>query len=190
MREYIAIDVETTGLNNQYDRICEIAAVRFSEDGQEISRFQSLVHPQCIISDQLIAIHGITNEDVQDAPRFEHVFGEFVNFLFEVDTRRDGSLVMAHNAGFDVGFINEEINRFTDKVSYITHVVDTLSLARYKYRFFPNHRLGTLAEKLELPKHDVHRALGDCLTLKDVWVKSQFHLEHESRYRKYRISNR
>jgi DNA polymerase III epsilon subunit family exonuclease len=189
MREYIAIDTETSGLDPRYDRIVEIACVRFSEDGQEISRFQSLVYPECVISDKLISIHGITNEMVADAPRFEYVFGEFANFIFDADLG-DSSILMAHNAQFDVGFINEEINRFTNQISYLAEVVDTLHLSRYKYRFFQNHKLGTLAEKLELPKHDAHRALGDCLTLKDVWVKSAFHLEHESKYRKYKITSR
>jgi DNA polymerase III epsilon subunit-like protein len=126
---------------------------------------------------------------VSDAPRFEYVFGEFANFLFDAH-RVDTSILMAHNAPFDVGFINEEINRFTNKISYLAEVVDTLSLARSKYRFFPNHKLGTLAEKLEIPQPNAHRALADCLVLKDVWTKSQFHLEPENKLRKYRITSR
>ena len=73
MQEYIAFDIETTGLHSSNDRIVEIGCVRFSETGEEISRFQSLINPQVIITDELIKIHGITNEMVADQPYFEEV---------------------------------------------------------------------------------------------------------------------
>lgn len=193
MREYIAIDTETTGLDPRNDRLCEIAAVKFNESGDEIARFSSLINPQCIISDHLISIHGITNEMVVDAPSFEHVFSRFANFIYDptiINMMPVDRLIMAHNAQFDTDFINWEISRFTDKISYLADVVDTLALARRKYRFFPNHKLGTLAQKLELPTQTQHRAMGDCLTLKDIFIKSEWHREPESNFRKYQIKSR
>jgi DNA polymerase III subunit epsilon len=196
MKNFISIDVETSGLNPQRDRVVEIAAVRFSEDGQEISRFSQLVNPGVVMSDEVIRIHNISNEMVADAPLFREVFSDFLNFIHDdydyisIEEVSYNSNFIAHNSSFDTQFINEELKRYSWMNKFSLRVTDSLALARRKYRYFPNHRLGTLASKLELPPQTEHRALGDCLLLKDLWVKSQWHMEPEQNLRKYRISNR
>ena len=87
-----------------YDRIVEIAAIRVVElDGTQ-KRFHTLINPECFISERLTRIHGITNEMVIEAPRFRNIGKDFIEFS-------ETSTLVAHNARFDLGFIQERLNR-------------------------------------------------------------------------------
>jgi len=80
-KTYIAIDVETTGLDAYSDRIVEIGALAFDYSGCEISRFQSLINPQVPIPEHVTHIHGITNCDVRLSPTFDEVAALFLSYL-------------------------------------------------------------------------------------------------------------
>ena len=160
--DFIAFDLETTGLHPVASQIVEIGAVRFRGDGTVIDEFEQLVNPECSIPARVTEIHGITNEMVADQPVIKKVLPRLVKFL------GDSPVVMlAHNAGFDLGFLSVAFSRLSQPAP--THpVVDTCALARRRLSL-PNYRLETIGRHLRLIKTEKHRALDDAVLLKDVF---------------------
>jgi len=103
---FLALDTETTGLFPIMHRLVEIGAVRFRLDGRELANFQSLINPQTPIPQNVQQIHGITDAMVRGKPTFEHVLPRFIEFLSESDT-----IILAHNALFDRGFLAMALTR-------------------------------------------------------------------------------
>ncbi len=152
-REYVALDLETTGLMANTDRIVEIGAVRFLGDGQEIGRFQRLVNPQRRMAPAAYAIHGLSDLDLADAAPAHEILPEFLLFLGDPGT----TALLAHNAAFDAGFLGRELGRAGLRAP--THsLFDTLALARRKLPQLASHRLGDLARILGLDPAGAHRA--------------------------------
>ncbi|KUP08698.1 DNA polymerase III PolC [Bacillus coahuilensis m2-6] len=149
---YIVFDVETTGLSANYDTIIELAAVKVY-DGEIIDRFERFANPHHPLSATTINLTGITDDMVKDAPEVSEVVTDFKKWA------EDGILV-AHNASFDMGFLNISYQRAgLEKAS--NPVIDTLELARFLYPSMKNHRLNTLAKKLEVELTQHHRAIYD-----------------------------
>jgi len=163
---YIAIDVESTGLDPRLDRIVEIAAVRFDASGEETSRFDTLVRPGGSIPEAATAIHGINDGHLESAPSPDQVLPRFMEFLGDPVN----SLLIAHNASKDAGFIGAELRRAGLKLPR-HRVVDTLALARRLHPEFHRHRLDSLAHRLGLNPQLSHRALPDASCLKEIWLK-------------------
>jgi DNA polymerase III epsilon subunit family exonuclease len=153
MTDFVVIDIETTGLSHhQGARITEIGALR-TRDGIVVDSFQSLVNPETRIPYEVIALTGITNEMVAEAPPIKMVLEGLVEFVGESPT-------VAHNASFDGGFITNELQQF-NRNNQMT-MLCTLLLSR---RLFPNLRsysLGNLAAEMNFKKRDFHRAIADC----------------------------
>ena len=105
--QFVALDLETTGLMAETDRIVEIGAVRFLPDGREIGRFQRLVNPQRPMSPAAYAIHGLSDADLADAAPAREILPEFLSFLGDADS----TALIAHNAAFDAGFLGRELSR-------------------------------------------------------------------------------
>jgi DNA polymerase III epsilon subunit family exonuclease len=163
--QWIAFDVETTGLVAETDRIVEIGAVRFDASGEELGRFERLVHPERPMSPAAQAIHGISDLDLAGAAPARMVLPEFLAFLGDP---AEAALV-AHNAAFDAGFLGHEIARAG--LPRPGHsVIDTLALALRRVPSLNNHRLDTLARLFNLDLEGQHRALGDCLRVKGLWL--------------------
>ena len=163
--EFVAFDLETTGLVAEDDRIVEIGAVRFDADGRELDRFAQLVNPERPMPRGAQAIHGITDADLSDAPTIRDVLPDYLAFLGPAGA----STLLAHNAWFDAGFLGCELDRLG--WSPPGHaVVDTLALARRKLPALANHRLDTLARALNLDPEGPHRALADSLRVKGLWL--------------------
>ena len=162
--ELIAFDLETTGLHPVGSQIVEIGAVRFRGDGTVLDQFQQLVDPQCDIPAGVTEIHGITNQMVAGQPVIDDVVPRFVNFLGVTPV-----VMMAHNAGFDVGFISVACSRL-GCASPTYPVIDTCTLARRRLTL-PNYTLETIGRHLSLIDAERHRALDDALLLKDVFVQ-------------------
>ncbi|WP_165231446.1 exonuclease domain-containing protein [Aquisphaera insulae] len=164
-REYIAFDLETTGLFARIDRVVEIAAVRFTEAGEEIGRFERLVNPGRPMAPAAQAIHGISDADLADAPGAWEVLPEFLDFLGDDRT----TALVAHNAWFDAGFLGTELRRA--RLDAPGHrVLDTLPLARRRRPELPRHRLEDLVRILAITPRRSHRALDDALCVKDLWL--------------------
>src|SRR5919112_2898940 len=100
-REYVAFDLETTGLVAQVDRVVEIGAIRFDASGRERGRFESLVNPERPMSPAAQAVHGISDADLAGAPSARDVLPGFLAFLGDPET----TTLIAHNASFDASFL-------------------------------------------------------------------------------------
>lgn len=161
--QFITFDLETTGLYPVGSQIVEVGAVRFRGDGEELGRFQQLVNPRCQIPPEAIDIHGITDRMAADQPAIDEVLPRLVRFFGEAPV-----VLLAHNAGFDVGFLSAAFSRLG--FPNPPHpVLDTCELARRRMTL-PNHKLETIGRHLKLIKAEKHRALDDAVLLKDVFL--------------------
>ncbi len=158
---FVALDLETTGSRPGTSKITEIGAVRI-EGFREVRRFGTLVNPLRPIPPIITHITGITQEMVAGAPRIEEVIPELLEFL-------EGAIVVAHNAPFDVGFLNYELRRLKGR-RLGDGAIDTLPLARALAPGLPNYRLHTVAEALGAPVAACHRALADAQAAGHVFV--------------------
>lgn len=152
---FTVVDLETTGANSAQGDITEIGAVK-SRGGEIIGEFQTLVRPtRSVISPFVERLTGITNSMVATAPELASVIPMFLEFAH-------GSILVAHNAGFDVGFLKEACARL-DYPWPGYEVVDTVRLARLcvTRQEVRNHKLGTLATFFNAPTPPTHRALDD-----------------------------
>ncbi|MFN8496259.1 MAG: exonuclease domain-containing protein [Anaerolineae bacterium] len=149
------VDVETTGLRpTDGDRVCEIAIIRTVGEA-EVERFVSLVDPGCPISPGAAAVNGLTNADVRGQPRFAALAPRVAALL-------EGAVFVAHNAPFDLRFLDAEMMAAGYHPLGNT-CVDTLELARSRYRL-PSYSLANLAARLGIEARDAHRALADVQT--------------------------
>ncbi|WP_293877348.1 DEDD exonuclease domain-containing protein [uncultured Brevibacterium sp.] len=152
---FTVVDLETTGANATNGDITEIGAVK-SCGGEIIGEFQTLVKPtRSVISPFVERLTGITNSMVATAPELSSVIPMFLEFAH-------GSTLVAHNAGFDIGFLREACARL-DYPWPSYSVLDTVKLARLcvTRQEVRNHKLGTLATFFNAPTPPVHRALED-----------------------------
>ncbi|WP_025729700.1 PolC-type DNA polymerase III [Atopobacter phocae] len=152
---YVVFDVETTGLSSVYDRIIELSAVKM-EKGNIIAEFERFINPHQKLSDLIIELTSITDEMLKDAPDEKEVIDEFREFS-------KGSILVAHNAQFDMGFINTAYKRHGYAESS-DPVIDTLELSRYLHPEFRSHRLNTLAKRYDVVLEQHHRAIFDSIT--------------------------
>lgn len=154
--KYIAVDVETTGLNAYTDRIIEIGAILFV-DGNPVKTFSSLVNPGTSIPASATAINHITNAMIALAPSEQEVYPEFVEFL---GGAIDGDVIMcAHNARFDFNFLCNTLSRLGYDANF--RYVDTLSLSRKHIKGLPNYKQSSLEHFFNLVNDDAHRATSD-----------------------------
>jgi DNA polymerase III subunit epsilon len=165
-RQFVALDLETTGLSAETDRIVEIGAVRFLMSGQEVGRFQRLVNPERPMSPGAYAIHGLSDADLADAATAREVLPEFLEFLGDPGS----TVLLAHNASFDAGFLGCELSRAGLPLSELS-ILDTLALARRRLPMLSSHRLDAMAQHLGLDGAGTHRALADSLRVKDIWIR-------------------
>jgi len=150
---WVIFDVETTGLSpRQGDRICEIAALKL-KGPKTVDRFHSLVNPQRPISPGAYRVNHISKEMVADAPTITVILPRFLNFI-------KGSVLVAYNAPFDLGFIEHELEK-KGKTLPSVPVVDVLSLARRLMPQIGKFPLWYVAKSLGIPFPQRHRALAD-----------------------------
>jgi DNA polymerase III subunit epsilon len=164
----VVLDTETTGLSPQEGhRIIEIGCVELVNRRITGNRFHVYINPDRIIDRGAMEIHGITNQFLEDKPRFADIFEDFIVFI------KDAELVI-HNAPFDVGFINHEFAQLTDHVRTLadfSSVFDTLAFARKKH---PGQRnsLDALCRRYSIDNshRELHSALLDAEILADVFL--------------------
>ncbi len=166
--EYVAFDLETTGLSPASDRIVEIGAERFRPDGTVVDVFERLVNPLRPSSPTARAVHGIADETLAGAETADRILPDFLRFLGDPAT----TTLLAHNASFDAGFLGRELTRIG--LAMPGHeVVDTLALARRRWPDLGSHKLGTLAARLRLDVAGSHRALADSTRVRGLWLALQ-----------------
>lgn len=149
---YIIFDTETTGLSAVYNKIIEFGAVKMV-DGKILERFEMFVDPQEPISSKITEITGITDEMVKGAPLIDEALLKFRDFIGD-------SILVAHNARFDIGFVNIALKKLGEK-EIDNPVIDTVELARFLYPKIKNYRLNTLCKKFNIDLTNHHRAYND-----------------------------
>jgi DNA polymerase III subunit alpha, Gram-positive type len=164
---YVVFDIETTGLSIIKNKIIEIAGVKM-QDGKEIGRFATFIQPHEKIPYNITQLTNITDEMVADAPELEDELPKFIDFIGD-------SILVAHNARFDMGFIQANLKKL-DRPELTNTVLDTLELARMLFPSMKNHRLNTLTDKFKVSLDNHHRAIDDSIALGYVL----FHLIHEA----------
>ena len=160
--EFIAFDLETTGLYAARHKIVEIGAVRFRADGEVLDSFVQLVHPGEPIPPEVQSIHGITDTMVADASTIDEVLPQFFEFL-----GTENRILLAHNASFDAEFVAAATERLGLAAPPHT-IIDSCRLARRRMRLY-NYKLETIGRHLHLIDRESHRALDDAMLLKDVF---------------------
>ncbi|NRF34387.1 PolC-type DNA polymerase III [Bacillus velezensis] len=150
---YVVFDVETTGLSAVYDTIIELAAVKI-RGGEIIDKFEAFANPHHPLSATTIELTGITDDMVRDAPDVVDVVRDFKEWIGD-------DVLVAHNASFDMGFLNVAYKRLLKTEKAKNPVIDTLELARFLYPEFKNHRLNTLCKKFDIELTQHHRAVFD-----------------------------
>src|SRR5436190_4194665 len=165
MRE-IVFDTETTGLDPyQGDRLVEIGCVELVNGFPTGQTFHTYINPQRDVPEAAFNVHGLSAEFLKDKPLFADVCEEFLAFV------ADAPLV-AHNAMFDLGFINSELDRCKRAILQRDRLVDTLMLARRRYPAGPN-RLDDLCARfsVDTSRRTKHGALLDAELLAEVYIE-------------------
>ncbi|MCA0754073.1 PolC-type DNA polymerase III [Paenibacillus sp. N4] len=153
---YVVFDIETTGLSVINNKIIELAGVKMRE-GKEIDRFSTLIDPQEKIPYHITQLTNITDDMVKGQPLLEPKLREFLEFIGD-------DVLVAHNARFDIGFIQANCKSL-GMPELKNPVLDTLELARFLHPSLKNHRLNTLADKYKISLENHHRAVDDSLAL-------------------------
>ena len=158
---YIVFDIETTGFSSIRDSIIEIGAVKV-QDGRIVDRFSTFVNPKRPIPFEITNLTSITDEMVMDSPGIETILPQFLEFV------GDGVLV-AHNAGFDVGFIEQNCRNLGLDDHFI--YVDTVALARVLLPTLSKYKLNIVAKALNISLENHHRAVDDAGATAEIFVK-------------------
>ena len=167
-KKLIVLDTETTGLEvDQGHRIVEVGAVALEDRRRTDVHFHSYLNPQRSIDEEAEKVHGLSMERLANEPEFSEIAESFLEFI-------EGSILVIHNASFDLGFLNAELKRASSNYPFleeICNVEDTLLMARNK---FPGQRnsLDALASRFEVSGYDrsFHGALLDANILADVYI--------------------
>ncbi|MCI8796428.1 MAG: PolC-type DNA polymerase III [Dorea sp.] len=158
---YVVFDLETTGFSPVKDKIIEIGAVKV-EQGKITDKFSTFVNPKVPIPFQITQLTGITDEMVLEAPDIGSVLPEFLAFI------GDAALV-AHNASFDVGFIEQNC-RYQDIMPDFTYV-DTVAMARILLPTLSKYKLNVVANALHISLENHHRAVDDAGATAEIFVR-------------------
>ena len=152
--EYVAFDIETTGLKVNQEAVTEIGAVVI-QNGEITDRFQTFVDPGRHLSNEIIALTGITDQMLQGAPKPAEALKDFLAFV-------NGRPLVAHNAEFDIGFIRAGCK--AAGLDFHPTYIDTLILAQNLLPELSKYKLDIVAEHLRLPAFQHHRASDDAAT--------------------------
>ncbi len=159
----VALDLETTGLDPRGDRIVEFALILLDHDLDEIDRWNELVHPGCAIPEQATNVHGITDDDVRDAPPFKEVAPV-------VQTLLDDAVLMAYNHEFDLEFLDAELKRAGGPgIQPRSPTIDPMLHFREHHPDTSNRLEHAVQHYLDEPLDGAHRALHDTEAMVEVF---------------------
>ena len=166
--DYVVVDIETTGLSPENDRIIEIAAVKVSGD-KVIDRFSTLVDPERHIDSYITNITGISDRMVKGAPKIYEVMPRFIEFVGDMP-------ILGHNViRFDMRFLERA-------GSPVPYCVDTLDIANHLHINSEGKSLTALCAYFNVTNDNAHRALSDCLATHGVYQKMKEHYRREGAY--------
>ena len=158
---YVVFDIETTGFSPIKNRIIEIGAVKVI-NGEIRDRFSTFVNPKVPIPFEIEKLTGINDEMVMDAPAIEEVLPRFLEFC-------EGTVLVAHNASFDISFIRENAERQSLPFDYT--YVDTVGIARVLLPHQAKHTLDAVCKSLGISLENHHRAVDDAEATSEIFIK-------------------
>ena len=167
--EYVVFDIETTGFSPKHNKIIEIGAIKVV-NGEAVDMFSAFVYPQCKIPFKITELTGITDEMVREAKTIDEVLPKFIEFVGD-------SVVVAHNAGFDTGFIKKNCNDLG--LEFNNTVLDTVTLARFLYPELKRVKLNVVAKHLGISLENHHRAVDDAKATAEILLISFKKLKEE-----------
>ena len=159
---FTAFDFETTGLYPATDRIVEIGAVKFNLAGEEF-RYSGLINPEMAMPEKASEINGITDEMLSGMPTEDEILPGFIDFI-------DGTVLVAHNIGFDAGFLNAAVARQDLRMSDLP-CVDTLKMTRNVFKGLFSYKLGALASHFNIDLENAHRAEDDAIACMKIFIE-------------------
>jgi DNA polymerase-3 subunit epsilon len=164
---FTAFDIETTGLDNRRDSIVEIGAIRFNSQGIT-GRYSQLIDPGIPMPPEAGKVNNITDAMLAGQPPIQEVLPAFLRFA-------EDSAIVAHNAPFDCGFVNQNLSRLYDdgyvSLTALPHrVADTLSLARILLPGRDHYNLQDLSASLGFKAEAAHRALDDARLCMELFI--------------------
>ena len=148
---YCVLDLETTGFSAKTEKITEVGIMKV-QNGEVIDEFSCFVNPEKHIPQRVTEVTNITDDMVKDAKTIDQVFPEILEFI-------KGSVLVAHNAPFDMGFLKQNAKVLGYEFDYT--YLDTLSLAKDLFPDYKKYKLGKIAENLGIKVEVAHRALDD-----------------------------
>jgi DNA polymerase-3 subunit alpha (Gram-positive type) len=160
--DFVVFDLETTGSKTPPCRITEIGAYRVS-GGRITGEYQTLINPEARIPPFISALTGITDDMVKDAPKFSDIACDFLDFIGD-------SVLVAHNAPFDMRFLNSEVGRIFEEYRVANPCLCTVQLSRRLLPHVENHKLKTLAEYYDISLVNHHRASADARATAEIFV--------------------
>ena len=158
---FVCFDLETTGLRASEEEITEIAATKI-RGGEIIGEFQTYVNPHKPIPANITELTGITDEMVADAPELSEAIPAFFAFAEDLP-------LVAHNAGFDTGFLKAACDRLGLTYGYTS--IDTVEMSRILFPEMKKHKLNVLAKELKVGPFEHHRASEDAGVLAKIFIK-------------------
>lgn len=162
VQEFVAVDVETTGLRPLHQRVIEVALIRY-RDGLAVERFETFCNPDRRIPKYIVGLTGITDAHVAEAPRFAEVAEQVTQFI-------GNSLLAGHNVGFDISFLNGELKRI-GRPALINDRLDTLRLATRLLAKLRKPSLDSVATAVGLQPRKIHRAGADAELTGEVLIR-------------------
>jgi DNA polymerase III epsilon subunit family exonuclease len=167
--DFVVVDVEATGAKMPPNRIIELGAYRIS-GGRIVDDFVTLVNPEISIPRFVMALTGISNEMVKEAPLFAEVAPKWLEFVAD-------AVLIDHNAPFDTNFINHEISRVYPGHRMINPHLCTVTLSRRAVPGLANYRLDTVSDHFSIPIIHRHRAGSDARATAEVFIRILERLE-------------
>lgn len=155
---FVVFDLETTGFSSEYDKIIEIGAVKI-KNGNIIDSFSTFINPEIKIPYNITELTSITNDDVKNADTIDNVLPKFIEFCKD-------SVLVAHNANFDMSFIRKNCNDLSIDINYT--VMDTVPLAKFLFPELKRYKLNTIAKHLGVSLENHHRAVDDAKATADI----------------------
>ncbi len=166
---FVVFDLETTGLNKEINKIIEIGAVKI-QNGDIVDRYSTFINPNEKLSEEIINLTNITDDMLEGARLEDEVLSEFFEFFKD-------SVLVAHNANFDVGFIKNWARKHNIEFNFT--FVDTVGLSRTLFPNEINHRLDTICKRLNVELESHHRAVDDAEATAHIFLKFKEILEKE-----------
>ncbi|MBT1165167.1 PolC-type DNA polymerase III [Bifidobacterium felsineum] len=176
-RDYVTLDLETTGFYPNRCAITEIGAVRV-RDGRIVDQFQALVNPLRPIPRQITALTGISDAMVADLDPIDDVLPRFIAWLADSQSESIAEPIVGHNVSFDLRFLDYNTRHITG-MPFSCMDYDTMQISRVLFPEFKHHRLADLIVRFGIADNEEHRALSDAIQTQECleWMH-QYMAEH------------